>query len=85
MLYINDPNQQYKTYDDLVNLAINTGIKPKRAYIYLASMGIKGATCRVLDNGSMTYLQPFKIAVRDDKTIVKSASICEHCKGLTIE
>ncbi len=37
MIYINDPEQAYKTYDEVAQFAVANGVEPKRVYIFLVS------------------------------------------------
>lgn len=84
MLYINDPKSPYKTYDEVVDFAIKNGIEPKRVYIYLAALGVKGTLTRVLSSDGMSYLPAFKVAITNRKMVSKM-SVCSKCKGLSIE
>jgi hypothetical protein len=84
MLYINDPKQPHYLYDDVVDMAIKNGIKPKSVYIYLAGIGVKGTLARIQSSTSMDYLQPAKVAVKDNKLVV-SVSVCKHCNSLIVE
>lgn len=79
MLYMNDKPM---TYQEVVDAVIALGIEPKRAYIYLAGLGIKGVLGRY-KLGEIGYGQPVKVAVRDGGFIY-SVSACEHCGGITI-
>lgn len=82
MLYINDPKRPHYKYDDVVDLAIKAGVDPKRAYIYLASLGVRGEKGRVMSG--LDYGQPVKLAVMGDK-LVTNVTICATCKGLVIQ
>lgn len=84
MLYINDPKQSHITYDDLVETVIANGIKSKRAYIYLAGLGIKGVLARVMSGDNLDYSKPIKLAVVNDK-LVSEVSTCDHCHNLVIK
>lgn len=81
MIYINDPNQPYKTYDELVTIATNNGVDRKRVYIYLAALGVKSAPAKVVASDSADYLEPIKIAVKNGQ-VVTSVSVCGDCGGL---
>lgn len=83
MLYLNNPKQPHYLYDDVVDLAIKTGIKPKAVYIYLAGLGIKGGLARIQSETGINYLQPVKLAVKDNKIVVK-VSVCKHCNSLVV-
>lgn len=84
MRYINNPKQPYKTYDEVVTTAIDYGIDPKRVYIFLAGLGVKGGLGRVLSSDGQSYLPAVKMAIKGDK-VVSNVSICTKCKGLSIE
>ncbi len=84
MLYINDATKPHYKYDDVVDLAIKNGIKAKRAFIYLAGLGVKGVFCRIQSKDSLSYLEPVKVAVIEDRLVTK-VSTCTKCKGLVIE
>jgi hypothetical protein len=79
MKYINDPATKYVTYADAVNMAIKSGIEAQRAYIFLASFGIRGEQTRVFNADANTYGRPIKVAMRDDSTVVTSVGICKSC------
>lgn len=84
MLYINDPKEPYKTYDEVVGFAIKNGVEPKRVYIYLAALGVRGAKGRVMSESGLDYSPAIKLAVKDNR-LVTNISVCAACKGLTIE
>lgn len=84
MIYINDKKTPHYIYDDLVNIVINHGIQPKRAYIYLASLGIRGEKARIISDSGMDYLPACKVAVLDQKVVTK-VTTCKSCKGLSIK
>lgn len=84
MLYINDQKQPHYKYDDVVDAVIKSSIDPKRAYIYLASIGVKGTLGRIINDNGMGYSPPVKLAIKDNK-LVNQLSICKHCKKLIIE
>ena len=79
MIYINDSKQKYQTYDDVVAFAVKNGVDPKRAYIYLAALGVKGANGRVM--AGLDYSSAVKLAVKDNK-LVETVRACKSCKGL---
>jgi hypothetical protein len=83
MIYINDPQTKFVTYDEAVEMAIKAGIKPKRAYLYLAGLGVKGAQARINNPDTLDYYAAQKIAVMDS-TVIKSIKVCTKCKGLSI-
>lgn len=79
MQYINDPKlQPYMLYDDVVRFVINHGIEPKRAYIFLAALGVKSDNARILEG--MSYLPVVKIAIKNNR-LVSSVATCDHCDG----
>lgn len=89
MHYINDENSKVKTYDEVVDVAIKNGIYAKRVYIYLAGLGVHGELGRILDNETMRYSRPIKLAVINDipkgkHYFVTKLEICKECKGLVI-
>ncbi len=83
MIYINDPKQPHYLYDDVVDLVIKHGVDAKRAYIYLASLGVKGANARIMSNTGLSYLQPQKVAVKNNK-LVTHVDFCKHCQSVVI-
>lgn len=85
MIYINDQNKQFVTYDEAVDVVIESGIKPKTAYLYLASLGVKGMLARIANPDTLDYYPAQKIAVKNNQTIVSSIEICKHCKGLIVK
>lgn len=85
MLYINDPKQKYVTYDDAINIAVQNGVEPKRAYIYLAALGVKSAMARVMSSDFNNYLPAIKIAVTGNGYAITSISVCRNCKGLHVK
>lgn len=84
MLYINNSQAKPIHYNDVVNMAIKSGIQPQRAYIYLASLGIKSERTRQLLSDGTTYGKPQKIAVDDSGNFLTSVKICKSCKSLHI-
>lgn len=84
MLYINDPQAKPVHYQDAVNMAVKSGVQPQRAYIYLASLGIKGEQTRQILSDGTTYGKPQKIAVDDSGNFLTSVKICKSCKSLHI-
>lgn len=77
MYYINNENHNYKTYDEIVGFIIANKLATyKRVYIYLAALGVKGRTARVLTN--VDYLEPVKFAIKDDKYIT-GMRVCGDC------
>lgn len=84
MIYINDEKRKFVTYDDAVDIAIQSGIKPKAAYIYLAATGVKGLPARIANPDTLDYYPVQKVAVHDRK-LVTSIKICTKCKGLIIQ
>lgn len=88
MLYINQPGLKAKaiTYDDLVELTIKSGIERKRAYMYLAGLGVRGAATRVFDSTTNSYNSPIKMAVFGHvPSFVTSAKTCTRCQRLSID
>ena len=88
MLYINTPALKAKaiTYDDLVQLTIQSGIDPKRAYMYLAGIGVRGEMTRIMDDQASEYARPVKMAVYGHvPSFVTSAKICTKCQRLSID
>ena len=88
MFYINDPAKPVKTYKEVVEAAVKSGIMPQRAYIYLGSRGIRGAKARFLlqeDYTPENYGPVTKIAVNDDGNKVTSVEVCDHCGNLVIQ
>lgn len=83
MLYINDLKQPYFKYDVVVNAVIDSGIDPKKAYIYLAGLGVRGVLVRVVNAGGLDYQQPVKMAVKNNK-LVSKLDICKHCNTVII-
>jgi hypothetical protein len=83
MLYINDPRQKYKTYDEVVEEAVSNGVPAKRAYIYLAAMGVKSVPVRVLSSDGADYLPPVKMAIKNKK-LVSVVKVCGSCKSLVV-
>lgn len=84
MLYINKPNAKPVLYSDLVKAAIKSGVQPQRAYLYLASLGIKGMLTRQLLADGNGYGKPKKLAVNEDEHFINSFSICDSCGTLKI-
>jgi hypothetical protein len=85
MLYINDPNFKPILYIDLVNAVIKAGIEPRRAYMYLASLGIKSGNTRQTLPDLVHYGEIRKLAVNSDTgNFVTSYSICSECGLLNI-
>jgi len=84
MNYINDPNIKPIHYRDLVNAVIKSGVQPQRAYIYLASLGIKSAETRQILSDGITYGKSLKLAVNDDGGVITSVKACESCHMLQI-
>lgn len=82
MLYINDPESPAKTYQEVMDAAIANGVEPKRVYIYLAAMGVRGGMARFL--GRTNYSEPVKMAVMGTNTLVTRLEVCEHCGSLVI-
>jgi hypothetical protein len=82
MHYINNPNSPAKTYQQVMDAAINNGVDPKRVYIYLASLGVRGELARIF-NGSQ-YDKPVKMAITGKNTLVTEVSVCGHCGSLVI-
>lgn len=89
MLYINRPGLRDKaiTYNDLVSLTIQSGIDPKRAYMYLAGIGVRGELTRIMPAyGENDYNKPVKMAVYGHiPSFVTSAKICTKCQRLSID
>lgn len=86
MLYINTPGLKDKaiTYNDLVELVIQSGIERQRAYMYLAGLGVRGELTRVM--GDLDYSKPVKYAVYGHKpSFVTSAKVCTKCQRLSID
>ncbi len=83
MLYINDSKQPHYLYSDVVDLVVKSGIDPKRAYIFLAALGVKGVLARIQSPTSLDYLAPAKVAVKDNK-LVSFVEICKHCQSVKI-
>ena len=84
MLYINDPKQLFKTYDEAVDAAVANGVERKRAYVYLAALGVKSAMARVMSADEVGYLDAVQVAVKDKKVVTK-ISVCKSCQGLVIK
>ena len=83
MRYINDPNVKPILYTDLVKHVIKSGVQAQRAYIYLASLGVKGEQTRQLMSDQTTYSKPRKLAVNSDTgAFVMSFDSCKSCKSL---
>lgn len=83
MLYINDRKKSYYLYDDVVVAAINSGVDPKRAYLFLAGLGVRGVKGRVVSTSGVDYLPAVKIAVINNK-VLTSVKTCEHCNSFVI-
>lgn len=84
MLYINNNEQTYKTYDEAVEIAVGNGVDRKRAYVYLMALGVKSAMARVLSSDGQSYLPAEKVAVKDGKVVTR-LEVCKNCKGLLVE
>lgn len=84
MLYINNTDHNFKSYEDVCSAAIEYGIERKRVYLFLAMMGVTGGAARVLSSDGMEYLPPVKMAIKGKK-FVSSVRVCASCKGLVIE
>lgn len=84
MLYINDPKQTYKTYDEVMQFVISNGVEAKRVYIYLASLGVKSGLVRAISADGVDYLPSVKAAVKGNQVITK-LDVCKHCGSLVIE
>lgn len=80
MLYINDQSK-YKTYDEVVDATLKTGIDPKRVYIYLASRGVRGLPGRVLDDEGLNYLPVQKLAVQGGE-VIRDLRVCKGCLSI---
>jgi hypothetical protein len=78
MLYINNPDNKYKTYNEIVEATLKTGIDPKKVYMYLAGRGVKGVQGRALSSDGVGYLPVQKIAVKDDK-VIQDYRVCKGC------
>lgn len=85
MFYINNPNTKAISYNDLVDLTIQSGIDPKRAYIYLAGLGVRGEPTRIMSSDHERYGRPIKMAVYGKSSFVTSAKICRTCQRLSID
>lgn len=88
MLYINSPGLKDKaiSYDDLVELTIQSGIDRKRSYMYLAGLGVRGEPTRVFNDQTNNYDKPVKMAVYGHiPSFVTSAKICTTCQRLSID
>lgn len=86
MLYINTPGlaKSAISYDRLVELAIESGIAPKRAYIYLAGLGVRGELTKIMQEHD--YNKPIKMAIYGAvPSFVTSADICQKCHKLSID
>lgn len=84
MNYINDPDKTpYITYSDMVAQAVKSGIAPQKAYLYLASVGVRGELYRIKKQDGYGYGRPVKLAVRDNE-LITDASVCGHCGGLVM-
>lgn len=83
MLYINDKKQPHYIYDDVVALAIKSGVAPKRAYLYLAGLGVRGLKGRIVTDNGLGYEPVTKIAVIGNK-LVSKVSTCKSCGNLHI-
>lgn len=81
MIYINEPNNDYKTYDEVVEAAVGGGVDRKRVYIYLAALGVKSVSARIISGDGVDYLEPVKLAIKN-KQLVTKVSVCKSCKGL---
>lgn len=66
-----DIDKQY-TYHELVADVIKAGIAPQRAYMFLASLGIKGDLCRFWNKELAKYDKPVKVAVNDAGGVIVS-------------
>lgn len=84
MLYINDPDAKPMLYTDLVNMAIKSGIEPQRAYLYLASLGIRGELTRIIESDNTGYGKPVKLAIKGENTTITGAKPCKSCGALHI-
>lgn len=84
MHYINDANTQAKTYQELMDVAINNGVEPKRVYIYLAALGVKSGSARVMYPDQNNYGEPVKMAITGKNTLVTKVAVCAHCHGLVV-
>lgn len=60
------------TYHELVADLVAVGIEPQRAYMFLASLGIKGDMCRFWNAAITDYNKPVKVAVNKDGNVVMS-------------
>lgn len=83
MLYVNNEDAPHYKYDDVVDIAVKSGIGSKRAYIYLAGLGVKGVKGRVMSDTGLDYSPAVKVAVKDNKLVTK-VSTCDKCKSLII-
>ncbi len=84
MFYINDPNVKPVLYKDLVDAVIKTGVQPQRAYIYLASLGIKSGLTRQVLNDGVSYGRPQKLAVDDNGDFVLNIVRCSDCGSIKL-
>lgn len=83
MLYINDRNQPHFTYDEIVDKAIQAGVDPKRAYIFLAALGVRGASARIMGDSGLGYLPAVKVAVKHGK-LVTGVTVCDSCGSFKV-
>lgn len=60
------------TYHELVADVVAAGIDQRRAYMFLASLGVKGKLCRFLNRATLGYDDPVKVAVNDKGEVVLS-------------
>ncbi len=84
MRYLNDPNIKAMTYDEVVDIALKSGVPVKRIYIFLAGMGIKGAKTRVLSSNGIDYLPVVNMAINKHGEFVTKFDTCDSCKELVV-
>lgn len=86
MLYVNklETKAKIKTYDELVDLVVSSGVEPKRAYIYLAGLGVHGELARLISDSEVDYERPVKVGVTADGHFVTKAEVCGNCGGIKI-
>lgn len=84
MLYINNRDKPFVLYDDAVDMVIANGVDAKRAYIFLAALGVRGVFGRVINESGMGYLEPRKIAVKGNDIVV-GVDVCRTCRGITVK
>lgn len=85
MLYINNPKLSYVTYDEAVAAAINNGVNPKTAYLYLMALGVKGVKARQISDDFANYAPIVNMARYQDNSFITLITPCDHCNGMVIK